>query len=87
MEDIQSPTERFISLQKLKAETGLAAGKAFDQAIATLIDEYRNDKDCTLAELMQRQHDASFIIDQFSAKGACVCIGGDKGDGKTILMH
>ena len=87
LEDIDSPTERFIALQNLKAETGLTNGKAFDQAIATLIDEQRNDKDCTLAELMQREHDATWGIDQFAAKGALVGIGGDKGDGKTTLMY
>ena len=87
LEDIDSPTERFIALQNLKAETGLTNGKAFDQAVATLIDEQRNDKDCTLAELMQREHDATWGIDQFAAKGALVGIGGDKGDGKTTLMY
>ena len=87
IEDISSPTERFIALQNLRDRTGLTNGKAFDQAIATLIDEQRNDKDCTLAELMQRDHDATFIIDQFGAKGSLVCLGGDKGDGKTTLMY
>ena len=79
LEDIDSPTERFAALQNLKAETGLTNGKAFEQAVATLIDEQRNDKDCTLAELMQREHDATWGIDQFAAKGALVGIGGDKG--------
>ena len=87
LEDIDSPTERFIALQHLREQTGLTNGKAFDQAVATLIDEQRNDKDCTLAELMQRQHDASWEIDQFGAKGALVGIGGDKGEGKTTLMY
>ena len=87
LENISSPAERFIALQNLKEETGLTKGKAFDQAIATLIDEQRNDKDCTLAELMQRQHDATWIIDQFGAKGSLICLGGDKGDGKTTLMY
>ena len=87
LEDIDSPTERFIALQNLRAETGLTNGKAFEQAVATLIDEQRNDKDCTLAELMQREHDATWGIDQFAAKGALVGIGGDKGDGKTTLMY
>ena len=87
LDDISSPTERFIALQKLRDHTGLNNGKAFDQAVATLIDEQRNDKDCTLAELMQRQHDCSWGIDQFGAKGALVGIGGDKGQGKTILMY
>ena len=87
LEDIDSPTERFIALQNLREQTGLTNGKAFDQAVATLIDEQRNDKDCTLAELMQRQHDATWGIDQFAAKGALVGIGGDKGDGKTTLMY
>ena len=87
LEDIDSPTERFIALQNLRDQTGLNNGKAFDQAVATLIDEQRNDKDCTLAELMERQHDATWGIDQFGAKGALVCIGGDKGEGKTTLMY
>ena len=52
LEDISSPTERFIALQNLREQTGLTNGKAFDQAVATLIDVQRNDKDCTLAELM-----------------------------------
>ena len=87
LEDIDSPTERFIALQNLRDQTGLTNSKAFDQAVATLIDEQRNDQDCTLAELMQRQHDASWGIDQFGAKGALVGIGGDKGEGKTTLMY
>ena len=87
LEDINSPTERFIALQKLRDQTGLNNGKAFDQAVATLIDEQRNDKDCTLAELMAREHDATWGIDQFGAKGALIGIGGDKGDGKTTLMY
>ena len=87
LEDIDSPTERFIALQNLREQTGLTNSKAFDQAVATLIDEQRNDQDCTLAELMQRQHDASWGIDQFGAKGALVGIGGDKGEGKTTLMY
>ncbi len=87
LEDISSPTERFAALQNLRDQTGLNNGKAFDQAIATLIDEQRNDKDCTLAELMAREHDATWGIDQFGAKGALVGIGGDKGDGKTTLMY
>ena len=87
LDDISSPTERFIALQKLRDHTGLNSSKAFDQAVATLIDEQRNDKDCSLAELMQRQHDCSWGIDQFGAKGALVGIGGDKGQGKTILMY
>ena len=87
LEDIESPTERFIALQNLREQTGLTNGKAFDQAVATLIDEQRNDQDCTLAELMERQHDATWGIDQFGAKGALVCIGGDKGEGKTTLMY
>lgn len=87
LEDIDSPTERFIALQNLREQTGLTNGKAFDQAIATLIDERRNDKDCTLAELMERQHDATWGIDQFGCKGALVGIGGDKGEGKTTLMY
>ncbi len=87
LDEIESPTERFISLQNLREETGLTNGKAFDQAISTLLDEQRNDKDCTLAELMARKNNASFILDQFGCKGALVGIGGDKGDGKTILMY
>ncbi|WP_413402565.1 MULTISPECIES: AAA family ATPase [unclassified Synechococcus] len=87
LDDISSPTERFIALQKLRDHTGLNSSKAFDQAVATLIDEQRNDKDCSLAELMQRQHDCSWGIGQFGAKGALVGIGGDKGQGKTILMY
>lgn len=87
LEDITSPTERFVGLQRLKEVTGLTNAKSFDQAIATLIDEQRNDKDCTLAELMERKHDATFIIDQFGATGALVGLGGDKGDGKTTLMY
>ena len=87
LEEIESPSERCAALQKLKEATGLTSGKAFDQVIATLIDEQRNDKDCTLAELMERQHDASFIIDQFATTGALIGLGGDKGDGKTVLMY
>jgi hypothetical protein len=87
LDEIRSPTERFIALQRLKDLAGLTSPKAFDQAIATLIDERRNDDDCTLADLMARQHDASFIIDQFGATGALVGLGGDRGDGKTILMY
>ena len=87
LDEIESPTERFVALQRLKEEAGLSKEKAFDQAIATLIDEQHNDKDCSLAELMARQHDASWIIDQFAAKGALIGLGGDKGDGKTTLMY
>ena len=87
LESISSPTERFIALQNLKAKTGLNSSKAFEQAVATLIDEQRNDKDCTLAELMARKRDATWGIDQFGCKGALVGIGGDKGDGKTTLMY
>ena len=65
LESISSPTERFIALQNLKAKTGLNSSKAFEQAVATLIDEQRNDKDCTLAELMARKRDATWGIDQF----------------------
>ena len=87
LESISSPTERFIALQNLKAKTGLNSSKAFEQAVATLIDEQRNDKDCTLAELMAKKRDATWGIDQFGCKGALVGIGGDKGDGKTTLMY
>ena len=87
LEDVASPTERFVGLQRLREQTNLTASRAFDQAIATLIDEQRNDKDCTHAELMARNHDATFTIDQFGARGALVGIGGDKGDGKTLLMY
>ena len=87
LEDIDSPTKRFVALQHLRAQTELTNGKAFDQAIATLIDKQRNDKDCTRAELMERQHYATWGIDQFGCKGALVGIGGDKGEGKTTLMY
>jgi len=36
---------------------------------------------------MARKHDASFIVNQFGAKGALVGLGGDKGHGKTVLMY
>ena len=87
LESISSPTERFFAIQNLKQKTGLNSSKAFEQAVATLIDEQRNDKDCTLAELMARKRDATWGIDQFGCKGALVGIGGDKGDGKTTLMY
>jgi hypothetical protein len=87
LESISSPTERFFAIENLKQKTGLNSSKAFEQAVATLIDEQRNDKDCTLAELMARKRDATWGIDQFGCKGALVGIGGDKGDGKTTLMY
>ena len=70
LEDIESPTERFIARENLREQTGLTNGKAFDQAVATLIDEQRNDQDCTLAELMERQHDATWGVDQFGTATA-----------------
>lgn len=87
LEGLESPTQRLIALEKLKDATGLNRGNAFGQAIAALIDEQNNTKDCSLAELMARKHDASFNIDQFCARGALVGVGGDKGDGKTTLMY
>ena len=52
-----------------------------------LIDEQRNDKNYTLAELMGTKHDAIFTLDQFGTKGVLPGIAGDKGDGKTVFIY